>query len=64
MSEISLNNFPVELIYRIFDNLDGKTTLFYVHYVCKRLYTIDCHSITMVDFNILCKMLIREDIRK
>jgi hypothetical protein len=66
MSEIYFDDLPVELIYRIFDNLDDKTILFNVRYVCKRFYTItnnynrytiDFRSISMVDFNILCKIL-------
>ena len=40
MCEISLDNLPVELIYRIYDNLDSKTILYNVRNVCKRLYTI------------------------
>ena len=66
MCELSLDKLPVELIYRIYDNLDGKTILFHLRSVCKRLYTIannynryeiDFRSISMVDFEILCKMI-------
>ena len=52
----SLETLPVELLHRIFDNLDGQTLLLSLQYVCSRLHYIT-HNYNRyeLDFQSICK---------
>lgn len=56
----SLDLLPVELLYRIFDDLDAETILLSIRYVCKRFYgitqhynryTLNCQAMDKTKFN-------------
>ncbi|CAF1282231.1 unnamed protein product [Rotaria sordida] len=62
----SLDTLPVELIHRIFTNLDEQTIILSLRYVCKRLYMIvnvyDCYklnfeSILKFNFDRICQFI-------
>jgi hypothetical protein len=50
MSTSIFDTLPVEILYRIFDNLDLQTILLSVRYVCKRFY-LTTHSYDRYNFN-------------
>jgi hypothetical protein len=51
---LSLHSLPVELIYRIFDNLDEKTLFLSCYGICKRLNSIrDTYYRYQVIFNFI-----------
>jgi hypothetical protein len=51
---VSLHTLPVELVYRILDNLDNKTIFLSCHNVCARLNDIiDTHHRYQVIFDFI-----------
>ena len=61
---LSLLTLPVELLYRIFDELDTKTILLSVRNVCIQLYAsantynryhLDPSSISKSEFRLVCR---------
>ncbi len=53
---VSLETLPVELLHRIFDNLDAKTLLISLQYVCKRLHLVtNNYNRFILDFKSICK---------
>ncbi|CAF1113152.1 unnamed protein product [Adineta steineri] len=62
----SLEILPVEILHRIFDNLDAQTILFSLRNTCRQLYAItksyeryslDCQSISKSDFDRLSRLI-------
>ena len=62
----SLELFPVEVLYRIFDSLDAKTILTSLHGTCRRLQTVvnsynklvlDCKLISKLDFELVLRSI-------
>ena len=68
---LSLETLPVELLHRIFDQIDAQTLLLAVQYVCKRLnsivrtynrYKFNFQSISKSTFHQLCRGVHSNDI--
>ncbi len=69
MITISMSYFdtlPVEIIHRIFDNLDIQTIFFSLRYVCRRFYSIvhsyrsyhfNFESISKSKFHLICRLI-------
>jgi hypothetical protein len=54
---LSLHTLPVDLVYRILDNLDGKTIYLSIRNVCKRLNTIiDTYHRYQVKFSFISEV--------
>jgi hypothetical protein len=73
MSVSCLETLPVELLYRIIDNIDTKTVFLSFRYVCKRFYAIinsqnryklDFRYISKTNFYQVCRLIRPENVSK
>ncbi|CAF1356192.1 unnamed protein product [Adineta steineri] len=71
MSSSMLDTLPVEILYRIFDNLDIQTIILSLRYVCKRFYfTTDSYnrynfnfkSMSKPYFRFICRLIPYENV--
>ncbi|CAF1309141.1 unnamed protein product, partial [Rotaria sordida] len=71
MSRPSLDTLPLELLYRIIDNIDVRTIFLSFRNVCKRfnaivdsynLYKLDFRLITKPDFDKVCRVIRPENV--
>ncbi|UJR07083.1 hypothetical protein I4U23_011371 [Adineta vaga] len=67
-----MDSLPVEILYRIFDNLDAQTIIFSVRCVCRLFgnvvhtydrYRLDFKSIYLSDFHLLCRLIHPQNVR-
>ncbi len=63
---LSIENLPVELFHRIFDNLDAQTILFSLRPVCRLFrsivnsydrYNLNFKTISKCNFHRLCRLI-------
>jgi len=71
MSTLYLDTLPVEILYRIFDNLDIQTILLSIRYVCKHFYlttnsynryNFNFKSISKPNFQFICQLIPFENV--